>query len=76
MARQTTVEWMEWQLDWLVKDMGKKDKNIFFEKAKKYEKQQIRDLMVMAIISVADAFEANQKFEMEHIDQIIENYFT
>lgn len=76
MARQTTVEWMEWQLDWLAKDMGEKDKNIFFEKAKKYEKQQIRDLMVMAVISVADAFNSNQKFEMEHIEEIIENYFT
>lgn len=46
-----------------------------FKSAKLNERQQIRDLMVLAVISVADAFEANKKFEMEHIDRIIENYF-
>lgn len=49
--------------------------NALFERAKINEKQQIRDLMIMAVISVADAFETGHKFEMEHIDQIIENYF-
>lgn len=78
-ARQTAVDLLEYKIltsfDYICQYNDIQFLNALFERAKINEKQEIRDLMVIVAISVADAFEANQKFEMHQIDEILENYF-
>jgi len=60
--RQTAVEWLDSQLDFLHKYMSECNRINLFDQAKEMEKQQITEAYIQGSISLTSKAEANEYY--------------
>lgn len=65
-TKQTAVEWIEKQLDWLYNDMPEENRIRLFNQAKQMEKEQIMDAYESATLELAN----------ERNDYLSEQYYN
>lgn len=67
-TKQTAVEWIEKQLDWLCNDMSEENRIRLFNQAKQMEKEQIIDAHIYG--------DENHTFNSSKIEEYANDYYN